>query len=261
MTAPPGPGDHDHGVRFAVHVGIPTLQLHRRLVDRWGFPWLELYGSTEAGIVTAVRPSEADAAVGTGTVGRPSPGVEVRLIEPGSTSVAREVSPGEPGELLVRGPGMVAGYLGRPDATRESRLDGWLRTGDLLRADDAGRFYFVGRLKDLIRRAGENVAAAEVEEVLKQHPMVVDAAVTPVADELRGEEIKAHILLVAEQRPDGVSPDELVEHCGRLLAPHKVPRFISYCSEDFPRTASMRVAKQELLKDEDPRRGAWDREA
>src|SRR6202044_3124631 len=117
--------------------------------------------------------------------------------------------------------------------------DGWFATGDLGRVDAAGRVYHAGRLKDMIRRSGENVAAREVEEVLLTHPKVALAAVTAVPDELRGEEVKAYYVA------DGLAPAELAEYCRARLAAFKVPRFWQP-ADDLPRTDSQRVAKAQL---------------
>jgi crotonobetaine/carnitine-CoA ligase len=166
------------------------------------------------------------------------------------------------GEVLAKGPGMMRGYLNQPQATRETLVDGWLRTGDLARVDERGFLYFVGRTKDIIRRSGENVAATEVENVLKLHPKIMDAAVIAVPDEIRGEEIKAYVILVKGESPDTVPPEEISSFCSAKLAAYKVPRYLEYRTEDFPRTASMRVQK-ELLRSEraDLVAGVWDRTA
>jgi crotonobetaine/carnitine-CoA ligase len=121
--------------------------------------------------------------------------------------------------------------------------------------------YFVGRSKDIIRRSGENLAAAEVEDVIRAHPKILDAAVIAVPDELRGEEVKEYILPVSGESEQTIPPDEIVEYCGRMLAAHKVPRYIEYRTSDFLRTPSMRVRK-ELLRQERPDliSGVWDRE-
>lgn len=257
LTAPPASDDRDHGVRFAVQVGIPSPEIHQRLVERWGFPWFELYGLTETGIVTAMPPALGTEMVGSGSIGMPVPGAEIRLVgEDGD-----EVETGERGEVLIRAPGLMRGYLNQRQATRRSLRGGWFRSGDLAHADAAGLLYFDGRIKDVIRRAGENVSAAEVEGVLCEHPLIVEAAAVPVDDELRGEEIKAHVVLRQGLAPDSLASEEIADHCAAHLAPHKVPRFIEVRSEDFPRTPSMRIAKHRLIAtDRDPRAQAWDRE-
>jgi len=258
LTAETSRADRDHGVRFAVQVGIPTPELHARLEERWGFPWLELYGLTETGIVTAMPPAAGGAMVGSGSVGVAVRDAELRLVDEHGDDVAA----GEVGELHVRAPGMMRGYLDRPEATADAMGDGWFRTGDLLRRDGRGFLYFSGRAKDVIRRSGENVAASEVEAVLRGHPKVADAAVVPVPDELRGEELKAHVLLAGGEPAGSLPPEELVGFCAERLAKHKVPRYVEYRAEDFPRTASMRVAKQALREADASAPGpTWDREA
>ncbi len=129
---------------------------------------------------------------------------------------------------------MMDGYLGKPDVFD----DGWLRTGDLARIDEDGRVYHLGRIKDMIRRSGENIAAHEVEEVLMSHPEVRLAAVIGVPDEIRGEEVKAFVV-------GDVTETELAEFCSDRLASFKVPRFWEF-RVDLPRTASERVAKEQL---------------
>ena len=257
LKAPADPErDRDHGVRFGLQIGIPK-DLHAEMAERWGFPWMEGYGLTETGLVVGMPPGEAERMIGSGSIGVPVPGADVRLLDESGD----EVPAGEPGEIWIRAPGLFKAYLNRPDATAETLVDGWLRSGDLGRRDEEGFLYFLGRLKDIIRRGGENVAAAEVEEVLRAHPRVFEAAVVPVPDELRGEEVKAYIGLVEGESPDLVPPEELIEHCATELAAYKLPRYIAY-RDEFPRTPSMRVRKSELIAEvEDLTADAWDREA
>jgi len=138
---------------------------------------------------------------------------------------------------------------------------GWVHSGDVGRMDERGFLYFLGRKKDIIRRAGENIAAAEVEEVLRTHPGVLDAAVLPVPDELRGEEVEAYVQLVPGASPENVPPQDLVRFCSERLAAYKVPRYIRYRLTDFPRTPSMRIRKEVLRSERvDLEDNAWDRE-
>ena len=139
---------------------------------------------------------------GSGSIGLPCPGVSIRLVD----EQGEEVGVDEPGEVLIKAPGMMRGYLNRPDATAEALSDGWLHSGDLARRDESGYLYFLGRKKDIVRRAGENVAAAEVEDVLRSHPEVLEAAVVAVPDELRGEEVKAYVALVEDAICGGGNP-------------------------------------------------------
>jgi crotonobetaine/carnitine-CoA ligase len=177
--------------------------------------------------------------VGTGCIGRAVPGREARIVD----EADNPVPPGATGQLVVRGAGMMTGYFRDAEATREVFRNGWMHTGDLARMDEQGRIYFVGRSKDMIRRSGENIAAAEVERVLQLHPAVTMAAVLAEPDELRGEEVHAVIVAAHGRGPADLA--ELIEHCERQLAYFKVPRYWTFVA-DLPLTASERVAKREL---------------
>jgi crotonobetaine/carnitine-CoA ligase len=120
----------------------------------------------------------------------------------------------------------------------------------------------MGRKKDLIRRSGENISAAEIEAVLRSHPMVLEVAVIPVRDELRGEEVKAYLLLKDGLSSADLTPAQVIEFCKARLAAYKVPRYLEYRTTDFERTPSMRVLKQALIAErEDLIGGCWDRES
>lgn len=245
--------DRGHRVRLVYCSGIPPA-LHADFEDRWGCRWRETYGTTELGVVLAVPPGE-DASVGSGSMGRAVPGREVRLVD----DAGDEVEAGEVGELLVRGPGMMRGYFRDPDATAAWKTDGWARTGDLAVLGPAG-YRLVGRKKDMIRRAGENVSAAEVESVLVEHPRVRAAACVPVPDELRGEEVMAYLQLVEGALPEEVDPAAIRAFVEERLASFKAPRYIEFV-EGFPLTPSQKIAKAELIASrDDPAAAAWDAE-
>jgi crotonobetaine/carnitine-CoA ligase len=137
---------------------------------------------------------------------------------------------------------MMDGYFADPKATAAAFDGGWFRTGDLAHLDGDGRVYLDGRIKDMIRRSGENIAAREVEEVLTAHPDVALAAVVAVPDDLRGEEVKAIVVAASGCPP---SPEALATYCGERLAGFKVPRFWEF-RESLPLTPSQRVAKSAL---------------
>lgn len=256
LKGEPRPAEREHGVRLAIAVGVQA-NIHRELVDRFGFPFLDNYGSTEATINTRVPLHVADEMVGSGSMGVAVPECEIRLV--GDDDL--DVPEGEAGEILVRSPGLFRGYLNRPEAIEEAMRGGWFHTGDLARRDERGFYYFLGRKKDIIRRSGENVAATEIEEVIRSHPKVLEVAVIPVPDQLRGEEIKAYVLPVVGESPETIPPEELVAWCAERLAAFKVPRYFEYRDTDFPRTPSLRVKKEELKAAPDLVAGAWDREA
>ncbi|SFW62733.1 ATP-dependent acyl-CoA ligase [Amycolatopsis australiensis] len=247
----PTAADRDHRVRAICASAIPH-ELHAELEARWGVPWYEAFGMTETGGDIRMTVADHDETVGTGCIGRPSRDREVMIAGEDGKPLPR----GETGELLIRGIGLMHGYHDDPEATAKAFRNGWFHTGDLARMDDAGRVYYVGRTKDMIRRSGENVSADEVERALLLHPAVRLAAVVAVPDELRGEEIKAYVVCDGE-RPD---PASLVEFCSEKLAYFKVPRFWAFADE-LPMTPSERVAKGELRKVADPRAGSWDAKA
>jgi crotonobetaine/carnitine-CoA ligase len=253
LKAPPGDNDRDHRVRLAIHVGIPAL-LHKDLVTRWGAPWVEAYGLTETGLIVSMPVRSATDMIGSGSIGRPCPGADVRILD----TDGAEAKDDQPGEIVVLAPGLMRGYLNRPGATAETYRGGWLHTGDLGRRDRHGFLYFQGRMKDIIRRAGENIAAAEVETVLRSHPAVLEVAAVPTPDGLYGEEVKVHVLLADGHTAESVPPAELIAFSEARLARYKVPRFVEYRADEFDRTPSMRVKKEQLDRSSDPSR-VWDR--
>lgn len=254
MKQPPDPAtDRDHRVRIVYCSGIPPA-LHAAFEERWGAPWRETYGTTELGAVLLVPPGETSS-VGSGSMGRPVPGRKVRVVD----EDGHDVEPGSEGELLVRGTGLMRGYFRDPGATREWMPDGWARTGDLV-AEDRHGYRLVGRKKDMIRRAGENVSAAEVEAVLLEHPRVRAAACVPVPDELRGEEVKAYLQLVEGGGEGPVEPASIRAFVEERLAPFKAPRYIEFV-EEFPLTPSQKIAKAELVRTgTEATARAWDAE-
>jgi len=212
---------------------------------------------TEIGLGTYV-PVFAKARAYEGSVGRAGPFRDVSVRDDDGAPVR----PDQTGELWVRGRSIFKGYWNRPEATREAiNADGWFRTGDLFRIDADGFLWLVGRKKDMIRRSSENIAAREVEAVLCTLREVEDAACVAVPDDLRGEEVKAYIQLKPEHTPATCPPDRIIRHCETHLAAFKVPRFVAFV-EEFPRTASNKIAKAQLVEDcEDLRAGAYDRQA
>ena len=154
---------------------------------------------------------------------------------------------------------MLQGYYRNPEATAAAFDGEWFRTGDLFRQDERGYYYIVGRLKDMIRRAGENIAAREVETVMTALPEVMEAACVAVKDETRGEEVKAYVVLQPGLTQHSVPPQRIIEHCTSRLARFKVPRYIAYRTE-LPKTPSGKIAKRVLIQGvADLRAGSYDR--
>lgn len=240
LTTPPTSSDRDHRVRVVQCSAIPPAR-HAELEERWGVPWFEVFGMTETGGDIHVTDADHDECVGTGTIGRAKPGRQVRIVDADDQPLAA----GAIGELTLRGDGMMSGYDDEPAATAQVFRGGWMHTGDLARQDDRGYVWLVGRLKDVIRRSGENIAAREVEDTLLAHPAVRLAAVVSVPDDIRGEEAKAYVVLTDGRDAREVA-DELRAHCLERIARFKVPRYWEVCP-DLPRTPSERVAKQQIV--------------
>ena len=240
LTTPSDARDRDHAVRVIQCSAIPSAR-HAELEERWGAPWFEVFGMTESGGDIHVTFEDHDACVGSGTIGRAKPGREIRIVDADGTALP----PGAVGELVMRGPGMMSGYDDEPEATAAVFRDGWLHTGDLARQDERGYVWLVGRVKDVVRRAGENVAAREVEDTLLAHPLVRIAAVTGVPDDIRGEEVKAYLVLTDDRDAEAAAA-ALIPHCAERIARFKVPRYWE-ARADLPRTPSERVAKKEIV--------------
>lgn len=256
FNLPPDPAvERSHRLRVILCSGIPP-KLHAAFELRWGTPWREAFGMTETG-VDLIVPLADTAAVGTGAMGKPIASKTARIVNP----QGNDVPDGAVGELVVRGEPMMLGYWQQPEATAAVLQDGWLHTGDLVSRDERGYFHWQGRLKDTVRRAGENISTAEVEHVLMDHPAVREAAVVPVSDPLRGEEVKAYIVLQAGYTRDNTPPEDILEHARVQLAYFKTPRYIEYV-DNLPRTPSERVAKHVLLcAKPDLRAGSYDARA
>jgi len=228
--------------------------LHKELEDKFHLRAREVYGMTEIGIGTQV-PLEDTHMVGSGSVGKPPTFRELRIVDENGDDVPR----GQVGELLVKGQGMFKGYYKKPEENAKAFLGEYFRTGDLFRQDENGYYYFVSRKKDMIRRLGDNISATEVEHVLMSHPKIAEAAVVPVRDPVRGEEVKAYVLPAARESPETIPPEEIVAFCLEKIAKFKVPRYIEYVKA-FPKSASEKIQKTILIGQKaDLTEGCYDR--
>lgn len=214
--------------------------LHRPLEERFAAPVRELYGLTETGSTLYMPIAAADMS-GSGSCGLAAPYRECRIVD----AFGRDAAPGESGELWVRGRSILTEYYRNPEANAAAFSGEWFRTGDLFTRDGAGYYTIQGRIKDSIRRSGENIAAREVEEVAAGLSGVLECAAVGVPDDLRGEEVKLCVVLQPGQSPTTITPQALIAHCAQRLAAFKVPRYLAYY-EAFPRTSSGKIAKLEL---------------
>ncbi len=213
----------------------------------------DAYGMTDLS-TASVTPMAAVAGNYARTCGLEAPERELKIVDEAGKPVAR----GERGELWVTGRGIMWGYYKRPEANREVFRGKWFRTGDIFYQDEDGYYYIVGRMKDMVKRAGENIAAREVEAVLNELDAIMESAIVPVPDPDRGEEVKAYIRLKDGVVQDDCPPERILEHCSEHLAKFKLPRYIAYV-DDFPRTPTRKIAKQRMLAEAtDLTAGAFD---
>ncbi|SHO47449.1 AMP-binding protein [Anaerocolumna xylanovorans] len=222
-------------------------ELMGRIIEELGIGTIaNLYGQTEAIGITQIS-SYDEAEYRLHSIGRPLPGVEIKVIDIAS---GEEVSIGEKGELLVKSTYIMSGYYRNQEATdRTLDQEGWLHTGDLVSVNSEGFIYIEGRIKDIIIRGGENISPAEIENVLKRHEGIFDAAVISVPDELLGEEICAFVISAAGYISNA---EEIREYASHHLARFKIPKYIKFVKE-FPVTSSGKIKKavlREQIKNE-----------
>jgi acyl-CoA synthetase (AMP-forming)/AMP-acid ligase II len=255
LNQPPVPEERAHRVKAGLGAGVDP-ELHAAFEKRFGFPLVEVWGMTETGRIYADRFEPRQ--VTTRAFGRPFGEFEARVVDEND----REVSRGVEGELVVRcaGPdprrGFFSGYLKNPEATEDAWHGGWFHTGDVVRQMDDGMLVFVDRKKNIIRRSGENIAAAEVEAVLQAHEAVGQVAVLAVPDELREEEVMACVVPMPGVPADRALADRLMDWCLARLAYFKTPGWIMFV-DALPTTGTQKVQKAQIFpRGEDPRRRA-----
>jgi crotonobetaine/carnitine-CoA ligase len=235
MKAPPSPADRDHAVRLVMMVPLTGISAAFR--ERFGADVYTIFNMTEIStpIVSDANPTQA------GTCGRVRSGVDVRLVDGNDC----EVPVGAVGEMLIRTDrpwAMNSGYYGNPEATAHAWRNGWFHTGDAFRRDAEGYFYFVDRVKDAIRRRGENISSFEVEAQILAHPDVREAAVVGVPSEYSEEDVLAVIAMVQGRTLDPVA---LLAFLDVRLPYFMIPRYVRVMSE-LPKTPSAKVLKTEL---------------
>ncbi|MBL8570312.1 MAG: AMP-binding protein [Phreatobacter sp.] len=244
MNRPAGEADRNHGVRFAIGAGVEP-QLHAAFEERFGFPLLEVWGMTE--MVRVLLDNVPPRAVGTRAFGHPVPGVEVRVVDEHDADVPR----GQPGEMVIRHSEATprkhfySGYLKDEKATAEAWRGGWFHTGDTVRQDADGMLHFVDRKKNIIRRSGENIAAAEVEAVLQAHDWVKSVAVLAIPDDIREEEVLACIVLAEGVAVSRATAEALFAHCNAELAYFKAPGWLHFV-ETLPTTGTQKIQKHNI---------------
>lgn len=217
-------------------------ELAREASRRLGCPVTQGYGLTETSPVTHTGPNTEPSRMNPGSVGFCLPDTEARIVD---TEDGKDLGRNERGELWIRGPQVMRGYLGRPDATAQAiDDDGWFRTGDIAYVDEHDYFYVVDRVKELIKYKGKQVAPAELESLLLTHPAIADAAVVPAPDEEAGEVPVAYVV-----KRDSVSAEEVLAHVAEQVSPHKKIRRVEFV-EEIPKTASGKILRRVLVERE-----------
>jgi crotonobetaine/carnitine-CoA ligase len=247
---PPAPGDRSHGARVAACAATPSA-LWIVFEARFGVRVIEGYGLTEtAGFCVSDRLETPKI----GSVGTPMDFVEARVADP----LGQAVAPGERGEILLRARephAFMEGYFAMPEQTADAMRDGWFHSGDLGYADSDGSLYFVDRIKQCIRRRGENISSSDIEAIVSAHPCVLEAAAIGVPSELGEEDVK---VCVVPHPGMTVEPVEIVQWCEDQMAYFMVPRYVEIRAS-LPKTATERVEKYRLK--EDGVGASWDRQA
>jgi len=251
---PSVPEEKEHRVRLAVITPAPH-DILKEFMERFNLKILEGYGLTETGVVTYMRPNEP---FRVGSCGKESPGYEVKIADPESDE---ELDKGQVGEIIVRPriPNiMLYHYHKMPEKTVSDFRNFWFHTGDAGKMDDEGYVYFVDRVKDYIRRRGENISSFEVEKIVCQHPVVAEAAAIGIKSG-EGKFAEDDLMIVVVKKPyKDVSHEELIKHCEERMPYFMIPRFIRFV-KSLPKTPTERVQKH-ILKEEGITQDTWDME-
>lgn len=232
--------DRNHSVRFGFGAGVdPKLQT--AFEERFGIPLVEAWAMTETGAGAVIAAATEDRLVAQASIGRPAAAVECKLVDEEGNCAAQ-------GELLVRRSGenprygFFSEYYKDEQATHEAWTDNWFHTGDIVRKDVQGNYFFVDRKKNVIRRSGENISAVEVESILMRHPDVLAAGVAAVPDELRGDEVFACLKVVEKTTDKAIA---ITIWCLQQMAYYKAPGYIAFV-DHLPLTATQKIQRAAL---------------
>lgn len=222
-------------------------EIFRRFQEATGAAILEGYGLTEASPITHINPLGKQGQRAN-SIGMPVPGTDARIVDMEGGSLT--LPPGKMGELVVQGPQVMHGYWRRPDETASALRNGWLYTGDLATMDEDGYFYILDRKKDMVLVGGYNVYPREVDEVLLEHPKVLEAVSVGIGDELRGEVLKAYVV---PRQGETLTKADVIAWCRQKLANYKVPRLVDF-RESLPKTIVGKVLRRALREEEEQKR-------
>lgn len=237
----PVPDERRHQIKFAFGAGVDP-DIHVEFEERFGIPLIEVFGMTETGrtISNSIEPRY----INTRAFGRPGDGLEAMIADDSDNPLPVDT----PGNLLLRfaGPnpryGFFSGYLNDEKATEDAWRGGWFHTGDICRQSADGMLYFVDRKKNIIRRSGENIAAAEVEAAIAAHPSVNTVACLPTPDDMRDEEVMACVVLQPGVASDRNTAESIFEHCYKQISYFKTPGWIVF-RDELPTTYTAKIQK------------------
>ncbi|MYV88102.1 AMP-binding protein [Bradyrhizobium japonicum] len=250
LAQPNNANDRAHRLRVALGGGVPP-QIHGPFLERFGVPLVDGYGSTETNFVFAgTIPSDRP-----GTMGYLADGIEARIVDENDSALPD----GQAGELVLRAGepfAFATGYFGMPEKTVEAWRNLWFHSGDRVVRDADGHYRFIDRMKDSIRRRGENVSSWEVEQTIQSHPAVAACAIYPLPSELGEDEVAAAILLEPGQ---SLEPVDIVRHCEGQIAYFAIPRYVRILSQ-MPLTENGKI-KKGVLREAGITTDTWDREA
>ena len=250
LAQPKNANDKAHRLRVALGGGVPP-QIHGPFLERFGVPLVDGYGSTETNFVFAgTIPSDRP-----GTMGYLADGIEARIVDENDSALPD----GQAGELVLRAGepfAFATGYFGMPEKTVEAWRNLWFHSGDRVVRDADGHYRFIDRMKDSIRRRGENVSSWEVEQTIQSHPAVAACAIYPLPSELGEDEVAAAILLEPGQ---SLEPVDIVRHCEGQIAYFAIPRYVRILSQ-MPLTENGKI-KKGVLREAGITTDTWDREA
>ena len=219
------------------------VEVQQQFEKNTGGRLVEGYGLSETSPVTHANPVYGKRKPG--SIGLPMPDTEFKIVD--VESGENELPIGEVGELCLKGPQVMEGYLNMPEETAHSIRDGWFYTGDIAKVDEEGYTYIVDRKKDMVIAGGFNIYPRDIEEVLYTHPKIMEAAVAGIHDQYRGETIKAYCVL---KEGETLTEDEVIEYCKTNLAAYKVPKLVEF-REELPKTMIGKVLRRMLREEEE----------
>jgi long-chain acyl-CoA synthetase len=230
-------------IRFCVTGSAPMpVEVLKKFESLTGSVIVEGFGLTESSPVTNVNPIRGTRKAG--SIGVPVPDTDCRIVD--LATGTQDMPPGEEGELIVRGPQVMSGYWRMPKETDATLRDGWLYTGDIAKMDEDGYVYIVDRKKDMIIAGGFNIYPREIDEVLYEHPKIMDAVSVGVPDTYRGETLKAFVVV---KPGESLTEEEVIKYCKSKLAAYKVPKSVEF-RETLPKTMVGKILRKELRAEE-----------